>query len=404
MANNAITLGLVAAVALTSGALITHHLQRSSEHKLVANNVNPNMPDAVAASTERTYTAFTAGDEVIDPPKLEPIIDKFSQIQKWLAKRQFQLASGYIDEHYSELSSSELSQIKQLFLDGEPNLDKLLAASSLFDELDVWEALASAAIEQRNWNVGFKALLRASELENSSTQLEEKLASLVRVTSHLRAGLERVGDEIGIKDIYQRAYDLHPTYPRFQLELAYAQLRIGDETAAKQLLAPLLYDPELGEIASQTLARIESQQPEPSQEPTAASNIQGNDIVVPLQRLGNSFFVNTSINNRSTRLLLDTGASITALSSNLISRLNLEPTGQTIQLSTANGQTSAQLYRTQKLRLGRLQLSGLVVAEIELSQGERFDGLLGTDALNQINSDYSYLIDNEENALIFRRR
>ena len=45
----------------------------------------------------------------------------------------------------------------------------------------------------------------------------------------------------------------------------------------------------------------------------------------------------------------------------------------------------------------------LVVAEINLGNSQRFQGLLGTDLLNKVGADYSYLIDNENNALIFRR-
>ncbi len=406
MAKNLLIFGVVTAVAMATGAFLTQQALRSTEPqtKITHKTTSSAELNVVAATIEKGYTTFSAGSDEMAQTNDVPAINAISQVKKWLENHQYQAASRYVDEHHSELTSLELEQIKHLFLDGEPSLTKLSAASNVFDELDVWEALASAAIQQRDWSIGFKAMMRASELENSSAQLEDKLAVLVQITSQLRADMERRGDELGIKDLYQQAYDLHPSYPRFQLELAYAHLRTGDEDSAKQLLTALLYEPELGEIASQALERINNQEPQTPEKPPVASNLQRDDIVVPLQRSGNSFFVNTSVNNRSTRLLLDTGASITALSSNLISRLNLKPTGQVIQLSTANGQRNANLYRTDKLRLGRLQLSGLIIAEIELGNGEYFDGLLGTDALNQVNSDYTYLIDNEENALIFRRR
>jgi len=45
-----------------------------------------------------------------------------------------------------------------------------------------------------------------------------------------------------------------------------------------------------------------------------------------------------------------------------------------------------------------------VVAEIDLGRDGEFEGLLGTDLLNRVNKDYAYLIDNQKNELIFRRR
>lgn len=124
---------------------------------------------------------------------------------------------------------------------------------------------------------------------------------------------------------------------------------------------------------------------------------------MPLITAGSSFLIDVTIEQQSSRLLLDTGASITALSTELIKQLNLSPTGQSIQLSTANGVTNARLYRVKNLRLGQLILKNMIVAEIHMGRRSRFQGLLGTDALNQFNPRYSYIIDNQKSALIFRQ-
>jgi len=46
----------------------------------------------------------------------------------------------------------------------------------------------------------------------------------------------------------------------------------------------------------------------------------------------------------------------------------------------------------------------MVIAEIEFSSNSPFQGLLGTDLLNQLDTNYSYIIDNQKNALIFRAK
>jgi len=327
-------------------------------------------------------------------------------------------ASNAINEQYSSLSTKELNSLKSALLRlafrssaNSPSRKKnvLLAISTAFDDLDIWKYLGDSAVLDNDWNTAFDAFFRASELENSPEGLEDLLNKLVISSGHLRKDFEGNDDLISIKKLYRRLSDLHPNFQRFQYELAISNLALGETESAKQLLQLLVYDPELGEISTQTLARIaslaeaESKPKEvAAQEPSR--NIRTNDIVVPLIQAGSSFLVDSTIDRKPARLLLDTGASITSLSASLIERLKLTPTGQSIRLSTANGITNARIYQVKQLQLGRLVLRDMLIAEIDLGNSQRFQGLLGTDALNQLKPKYSYLIDNQEQALIFRKR
>jgi len=385
---------------------LLHLYGESVEAEPTAAITEPDQP------VEQTYyQAYTDGQQKAGDSSVagETPLDHHKIITEMLSNADFRSATNYINEHYSSFSSSEIEELKALFLQSGPRselrIDQLRAATRVFDDLESWDALATAALDLGKWQLGFEALMKASALENSYPALEIKLENLIKVTSYLRANLERLGDEVGIRDLYQQVYDQHPSYPRFQLELAYAHVRVNETSKAERLLSALQYDPELGEIAQQTLARIRNgETPKPAEKPADAVATRSDDIVVPLVRAGNSFFLDTTVNNRRTRLLLDTGASITALSSGLIEKLDLRPTGRVIKLSTANGTREARLFKTEQLTLGRIQLNGLVIAEIGLGSNSGFEGLLGTDALNQIDGNYSYLIDNNENALIFRRR
>jgi len=198
------------------------------------------------------------------------------------------------------------------------------------------------------------------------------------------------------------------------LELAFSYLALDDVNSAKPLFSAIQYDIEVGSQAQEQLAIIEQLDREQQSASLNArlelearnrqANINRNDISVALVRVGNSFLVDSAIDGKQARLLLDTGASITSLSSQLISRLGLSATGNVVRLSTANGITESQLYLVKKLKLGRFTVNNLVVAEIDLNQNGRFQGLLGTDLLNKVGPNYSYLIDNENSRLIFRRK
>jgi predicted aspartyl protease len=311
------------------------------------------------------------------------------------------------------LSRKQLNRLKQDFLNSAARASKdnkensLIAASRVFDELDIWKALASAAETSANWQLAFDAQLRASELENDSVELEALLINMLKSSGYLRADYEKNSDQLSIKIMYQRLVDLHPHFSLFQLELAHAHTQLNNYPIAENIYTSLRYDPEFGEIAQSALARIkDSEATQSSVASIQRSSETGHpkDIVVPLIAVGNSFLIDASIERQGSRLLLDTGASITALSSELIRRLNLEPTGKSIQLSTANGLTIAKLYKVNSLSLGRLTLQNMIIAEIDLGQRNGFDGLLGTDALNKFKSRYNYVIDNQSKTLIFRPR
>lgn len=337
----------------------------------------------------------------------------FARIVELIENNNTLLAANLINEHHSYLSIIELKKLKQGFLTlafsqhekTAQQKNTLLMASGVFDELDVWVLLANSAVNDQDWPLAHKANIKASQLENDPIKLEQHFERLLYSASKLRSSFENINDELSIKKLYQELSNLHPVYQRFQIELAFSHLRLNDIQMAKTLLTNLRYDIEYGTIAQRTLDKINAQIKE--QQTTniipTKTIAERNQIVIPLITSGSSFLIDVDINRKKTRLLLDTGASITALSSSLISKLQLQETGQIIRISTANGINDAKLYRAKRLALGRLELRDMIIAEINLAPNNRFQGLLGTDALNQLKPEYSYRIDNLENALIFRK-
>jgi len=327
--------------------------------------------------------------------------------------RYFQ-ATRFINENYSRFSSSDLEKAKNVFLYESAQLvrkgqkDQALnlstAATSVFNDLETWRQVSQIAIDLKKWKAAFEATLKASLLETGSIELQNLQAQLVKVAANYRARLEQEGNSLSVHQIYDALYKAHSSYPRFQLELAFSYIRLERDKEARPLLEQLQYDGELGEISRNTLEKLNAKRTQPELARSDPSPlIDQNNITIPLKRLGTNLIAEISIDRQAIPLLLDTGASITALDTRLINRLNLQPTGQTIQISTANGVRNAQLYRARRVQLGQFLLRNHVVAGIDLGQS-RFSGLLGTDLLNSVSSDYSYLIDNQKSALIFRPR
>jgi len=333
-------------------------------------------------------------------------------IESLIINRQFTAAAQAIETAYSRLSAQEINELKNFGIEAAYELNKddhsgrlraLNALDVVFDDLRIWRGVAQSGSQLEEWNTVVNAQLSLLEQQSDSIDIEQTLRELVLSTNQLRAQLASQDDELSINSLYQRILQIAPHASRFQLELAFSHLRLRETNLARNLLEPLVFDPEVGGAAQTALSSI-NDQTAVAQTPRIETKAPSRGIVVPLQASGTSFLVDAQIERRQTRLLLDTGASITALSRDLVSQLNLQPLNRQIRLNTANGSTTANLYRVRRLRLGNLELRDLVIADIDLGGASRFQGLLGTDALNQLRQDYDYVIDNRQKALIFRRR
>lgn len=327
-----------------------------------------------------------------------------------LAEAEYRQAVAMLNNAYSLMSREQIEALKSLFMqtadklmqDGKPAaaVELLTHYSASFDELQSWRLLGRGAAKTGNWPLALQAQTRALQQENTNEGFNETLARLNLAASSVRAGYERNDDFSAIVAMYEKLNTHFPDQTKFQLDLAQAYLRIGDTASATTLLTALRFDPEFGNIANQVLSKLEANKPGD----TLSDNLTPptNQLRVPLQRMGSSLIAPIQIGGQSLRLLLDTGASITAFSPATVRQLGLEPTGQTISLSTANGVRQSSLYLAPEIRLGALAYSNVIIAEVELDPGSQIQGLLGTDLLRRTNDRYSYVIDDQKNALIFR--
>ena len=359
---------------------------------------------------------YTSAKEPESNPLSQPPTynKEMAAIAALIEQGKYQAVMSQVNELYSQLNSPQLEQIKEMVL-SEANqlinaskskqaIELLTKYTDSYDDSDALYLLAKAARMTKQWKLALDAMMKYNTQEYRPEKIESMLSEMVFVANQIRASLELQRDQIGIRNMYHRLYEQHPNYPRFQLELAQSYLRLNQAESALPLLENLKFDDEYGAIAKQNLNKIEQQLASEIEKPNNPESVSYAEVVVPLIKSGNSFFAKTKINSRTATLLLDTGASITALSKDTIRRLKLAPSGQQIRLNTANGVTNSRLYVVNNITLGSFKVNNLLVAEIEMTGSEPFQGLLGTDLLNKLDPRYNYLIDNQRNALILRRK
>ena len=203
--------------------------------------------------------------------------------------------------------------------------------------------------------------------------------------------------------LFQRVPD-NKTYT-LNLATAYAhQLKV---TLMEDVLAALPFNDRdaqaIRDIASdQQIAATDS---DTTDEPQLQDSFSEDDnaVRVKLERIGNSYHVNAQALNQSASMILDTGASTTAISSNLYARLgkmrNLTFIG-IFTIQTASGSVEAPLVRIPEFRFAGYtfnNVSAIVLHEEALPDA---DGLLGMNILGEF--DFSILP--QEDVLVLDKR
>ena len=225
--------------------------------------------------------------------------------------------------------------------------------------------------------------------------VDQALNRLTKRTDKRLSGERRWVELLGYYE-YLAAIDF--TTSEFELRRALLYRRLGESARATELLTNLQAaddgsDPEWTAIIDRQLA-AESSETAPVEDLTKA---------IPLERRGSGYLAEITINDRNTlKLLVDTGASMTAVSRESFRRLyrpDLRLLGTQL-FNTANGYTRGDVYQVSALALGHERIEEVNVAVLELDTMEDIDGLLGMNVLRQ----FRFEIDQSAEVMYLERR
>lgn len=134
---------------------------------------------------------------------------------------------------------------------------------------------------------------------------------------------------------------------------------------------------------------------------TIAEQTDDQESKVQLIRFGKQFLVPVVIEGKTVKLLLDTGASISGLTSNFINRnYSFVKSPKPIQLNTASGTVDSFLFVVDSLQFAGVTFNKHMLARLPMDNYDHFDGLLGVDILGR----FEFIIDQEKAELRLRNR
>jgi len=253
--------------------------------------------------------------------------------------------------------------------------------------------LAAAYRGQQDFIAAIDQLYEARGYAYRPAMLQRITARIRSMVAELTQSLQRNDDQNALLALYQHLVQLEPDHAPWFMRLAAAQLALEDKEAARRSLLLVSQDPDVG---AQALALLSELDPELAEmqdtEPwDAAAEVVG----IPLHRSGNHFIVDARpADGRSIRLLIDTGASLTIFTPDVLERrgIRYQDTGRTGVFNTANGRVQAPIYKLDSLSVGDWYVKHLEIGVLDLGSRAGVDGLLGMNFLN----NFQFFIDQNE--------
>jgi clan AA aspartic protease (TIGR02281 family) len=207
------------------------------------------------------------------------------------------------------------------------------------------------------------SLLQFADEPELIRQAREKLRLVVNVHE---TGLLNRRDFGALVRFYEDLVARDPRFDGHRLALARWLLRSGRAREAQAVLD------ETGLVGVDPAALADLQ-----------AQVRLSRTGLPVEQADGALHVRASAGGAALRLLVDTGATTTALSRERALSLAAEPAGERVRVRTAGGLVAAEIYRLRDVEVGPLYLEVLPVLVLDQPLPDGVDGLLGMDVLGR---------------------
>jgi clan AA aspartic protease (TIGR02281 family) len=344
-----------------------------------------NAPEETAAFLP---TAPGHGDEMaplLQRNKFETVLERYESLQREADE------AAVADARTQILSYARRLIEDRRFSVAEELLQRFLVAA--YRDVEARILLAAAYRGQEDYFAAIDQLYEARGYAYRPDRLARINARIRSMVAELGQSLKHNDDQSALLALYQHLVQMEPDHAPWFMELAATQLALDDKEAARRSLLLVSQDPDVGAQAQRMLSELSNvvagaQDTDPWD---AAAEVAG----IPLHRSGNHFIVDArSVDGQRIRLLIDTGASLTIFTPDVLDQrgIRYRDTGRTSVFATANGPVRAPVYRLDSLSVGDWYVNDLEVGVLDLGSGAGVDGLLGMNFLKH----FQFFIDQNE--------
>jgi clan AA aspartic protease (TIGR02281 family) len=195
---------------------------------------------------------------------------------------------------------------------------------------------------------------------------------------------------------------LEPNNRLYILSLAMAYAELFQEGLMENVLASLDFDdPDAQKIRKLILAQKVTVSNNENDALDTANETTNIGRPIPLKQFGDQYVVEAKLSSNPVALLIDTGASVTAISkkyfNNLSNRYKVNYLGR-FSIGTAGGSIMARMYQFQELTINHVTVQNLPVLVLPMLDIENADGLLGMNFLRE----FDFKIDQQQSVMLIR--
>ena len=257
------------------------------------------------------------------------------------------------------------------------------------------QLLARCYQKQAKPVLALDAWFRYLKLEVDAKKIDIALQEIKRYLQQLHASPSLFGDDYNwLIAQFDTLLQFNANDGELHLLMASLYINANDAYQAQYHALMAANDPNAQKRAETILAKLNG---------TTETDNEKNagEIIVPLQRIGNQYLISANVEGYPTRLLLDTGASLSGLSNSYTTKhpfmlKNTKP----IRLNTASGAVNSVLFTVDYLNLGELVFNQHILTSLPMDTHEEFDGLLGVDILGR----FDFVIDQNASVLRLKAR
>jgi clan AA aspartic protease (TIGR02281 family) len=195
---------------------------------------------------------------------------------------------------------------------------------------------------------------------------------------------------------------LEPSNRLYILSLSLAYAELYQEGLMENVLASLDFDdPDAQRIRNTILAQQVAPANDVVDDLDAGESTANLGRPIPLKQFGNQYVVEAKLSNNQVALLIDTGASVTAISrqyfDNLSNRYKINYLGS-FNIATAGGSIMARMYQFRELTINHVTVQNLPVVILPMQGIENADGLLGMNFLRE----FDFKIDQRQSVMFIK--
>jgi clan AA aspartic protease (TIGR02281 family) len=343
--------------------------------------------------SEQSATGFTSTASGY----VDDIVSQLQDYEFEAAVEHYELLQVQLgDEVATEARAQILSHVRQLIAESrfglaEQLLQRFLVAA--YRDVEARILLAEVYLGEQDFHAAIDQLYEVRGYAYRPVMLQRISNRIRSMVTELASSLKHNNDQNALLTLYQHLTQLEPDYAPWFIGLAASQLALDDKEAARRSLLLISEDTDVGAQAQSmlseiTIALVEINNTEPQASITGV-------VGIPLHRSGNHFIVDArSAHGRNMRLLIDTGASLTILTPDVLEQrgIGYQNTGEYGVFNTANGPVRAPIYTLDSLSVGDWQVNQLEVGVLDFSGGSSIDGLLGMNFLRH----FQFFIDQNE--------